>query len=106
MAASDVGCGRRGGVWARDARPVDQAAPAPGATRPTEDDVRTDPLEMRRSLRPASPDDAPSSPGTARRAEAGMLARLTPERLRALEDLRWHWDEAYEISWDGRFRGR
>jgi hypothetical protein len=28
----------------------------------------------------------------------------TPGRLRALEDLRWHWDEAYEIGWDGRFR--
>ena len=24
---------------------------------------------------------------------------------RELEDLRWHWDEAYQISWqDGRFR--
>ena len=33
-----------------------------------------------------------------------MLAGLTPERLRALDDLRWHWDQAYEISWDGRFR--
>jgi len=91
-------------AWARDARPAGQAAPAPGATRPTEDDRRTDPLEMRRPLKPASPGEAPTAPGTARRAEAGMLAGLTPERLRALDDLRWHWDEAYQISWDGRFR--
>ena len=27
-------------------------------------------------------------------------------RGRELADLRWHWDEAYEISWDGRFRAR
>ena len=25
---------------------------------------------------------------------------------RELADLRWHWDEAYEITWDGRFRAR
>jgi len=23
-----------------------------------------------------------------------------------LEDLRWHWDEAYDITWDGRFHAR
>ena len=27
-------------------------------------------------------------------------------RGRELVDLRWHWDEAYEITWDGRFRAR
>ena len=27
-------------------------------------------------------------------------------RGRELADLRWHWDEAYEITWDGRFRAR
>lgn len=28
------------------------------------------------------------------------------ERAKELADLRWHWDEAYEIFWDGRFRAR
>ena len=27
-------------------------------------------------------------------------------RGRELVNLRWHWDEAYEITWDGRFRAR
>ena len=29
-------------------------------------------------------------------------------RLRGTElaDLRWHWDEAYEITWDGKFRAK
>jgi hypothetical protein len=31
------------------------------------------------------------------------LARI---RASDLENLRWHWDEAYEITWDGRFRAR
>jgi hypothetical protein len=26
------------------------------------------------------------------------------QRGRQLADLRWHWEEAYEITWDGRFR--
>ena len=30
-----------------------------------------------------------------------VLAAL---RDRDIADLRWHWDEAYDISWDGRFR--
>jgi hypothetical protein len=32
-----------------------------------------------------------------------FLARL---RGRDIADLRWHWDEAYDITWDGRFRAR
>ena len=32
-----------------------------------------------------------------------VLARL---RGRDIADLRWHWDEAYDITWDGRFRAR
>lgn len=32
-----------------------------------------------------------------------FLAQL---RARDLADLRWHWDGAYEIAWDGRFRAR
>ena len=31
------------------------------------------------------------------------LARI---RASDLENLRWHWDEAYEITWDDRFRAR
>ena len=31
------------------------------------------------------------------------LARL---RGRDIADLRWHWDEAYDITWDGRFLAR
>jgi hypothetical protein len=27
-------------------------------------------------------------------------------RGKELADLRWHWDEAYEITWDGRFRAK
>ena len=29
-------------------------------------------------------------------------------RLRGTElaDLRWHWDEAYDITWDGKFRAK
>ncbi len=30
-----------------------------------------------------------------------VLAAL---RDRDIADLRWHWEEAYDISWDGRFR--
>ena len=26
------------------------------------------------------------------------------QRGRQLADLRWHWEEAYEITWDGKFR--
>ena len=26
------------------------------------------------------------------------------QRARQLADLRWHWEEAYEIIWDGKFR--
>jgi hypothetical protein len=33
----------------------------------------------------------------------GVLAAM---RGRDLADLRWHWDEAYDIGWDGRFRAR
>jgi hypothetical protein len=29
---------------------------------------------------------------------------LAAFRDRDVADLRWHWDEAYDISWDGRFR--
>jgi hypothetical protein len=32
-----------------------------------------------------------------------VVARL---RGRDIADLRWHWDEAYDITWDGRFRAR
>ena len=32
-----------------------------------------------------------------------VAARL---RGRDLADLRWHWDEDYDIAWDGRFRAR
>ena len=32
-----------------------------------------------------------------------FLARL---RGRDIADLRWHWDEAYDITWDWRFRAR
>ncbi len=28
---------------------------------------------------------------------------LTPEQQTSLNDLRWHWDEAYKIECDGRF---
>jgi hypothetical protein len=26
------------------------------------------------------------------------------QRGRQLADLRWHWEEAYQITWDGKFR--
>jgi hypothetical protein len=35
--------------------------------------------------------------------EDEFLARL---RGRDIADLRWHWDEAYDITWDGCFRAR
>ncbi len=28
------------------------------------------------------------------------------ERAKEMADLRWHWDEAYEITWDGKFRAK
>jgi hypothetical protein len=31
---------------------------------------------------------------------------LARRRGRDIADLRWHWDEAYDITWDGRFRAR
>ena len=34
----------------------------------------------------------------------GWRAYLSAQRGRQLADLRWHWDEAYEITWDGKFR--
>jgi hypothetical protein len=35
----------------------------------------------------------------------GMKDYQARERGRELADLRWHWDEAYEITWDdGKFR--
>jgi len=36
----------------------------------------------------------------------GMRDYLSRERGRELADLRWHWDEAYEITWDGKFRAK
>jgi hypothetical protein len=32
-----------------------------------------------------------------------FMARL---RGREVAELRWHWDEAYDITWDRRFRAR
>ena len=32
-----------------------------------------------------------------------VVARLCG---RDIADLRWHWDEAYDITWDGRFLAR
>jgi hypothetical protein len=34
----------------------------------------------------------------------GLRDYLGRQRGRELADLRWHWDEAYEITWDGKFR--
>jgi hypothetical protein len=31
---------------------------------------------------------------------------LARRRGRDIADLRWHWDEAYDITWDGRFLAR
>ena len=36
----------------------------------------------------------------------GMRDYLSRQRGKELADLRWHWDEAYEITWDGRFRAK
>ena len=36
----------------------------------------------------------------------GMRDYLSRERGRELAGLRWHWDEAYEITWDGKFRAK
>jgi len=33
------------------------------------------------------------------------VEELSRQRKRALNDLRWHWEDAYEITWDGsKFR--
>src|SRR5260370_41452684 len=89
---------------ARDAQPPGTAAGAGETTGPAEDAGRADLAGMRRSARAGTPADVPSPLGTARWAEAGGTAGLTAARLRALEGLRWHWDEAYEISGHGRVR--
>jgi hypothetical protein len=36
----------------------------------------------------------------------GWQDYLARQRGRELADLRWHWDEAYEITWDGKFRAK
>jgi hypothetical protein len=36
----------------------------------------------------------------------GQRDYLSRLRGQELADLRWHWDEAYEITWDGRFRAK
>jgi hypothetical protein len=34
----------------------------------------------------------------------GQRDYLSAVRGRQLAELHWHWDEAYEITWDGKFR--
>ena len=36
----------------------------------------------------------------------GQRDHLSRLRGQELADLRWHWDEAYEITWDGKFRAK
>jgi hypothetical protein len=36
----------------------------------------------------------------------GQRDYLSRLRGKELADLRWHWDEAYEITWDSRFRAK
>jgi hypothetical protein len=36
----------------------------------------------------------------------GCQDYLSRERGRQVADLRWHWDESYEITWNGKFRAK
>ena len=36
----------------------------------------------------------------------GQRDYLSRLRGQELADLRWHWDEAYDITWDGKFRAK
>jgi hypothetical protein len=36
----------------------------------------------------------------------GWQDYLSRERGRQVADLRWHWDESYEITWNGKFRAK
>ena len=36
----------------------------------------------------------------------GQRDYLSRVRGQELADLRWHWDEAYDITWDGKFRAK
>ena len=36
----------------------------------------------------------------------GQRDYLSRLRGQELADLRWHWDKAYDITWDGKFRAK
>jgi hypothetical protein len=36
----------------------------------------------------------------------GWQDYLSRERGRQVADLRWHWDQSYEITWNGKFRAK
>ena len=104
---------RETGIWTAVAYPTPTAQHVLAARGPTELEVKLEAAQPGGRLRSdkgltiaaglASPSAGPSPAGgtTVNEQADDTLARL---RGRDIAELRRHWDEAYYITWDGRFR--